>query len=58
MPPFRYFVPGPPFTAHSPGPIAIVVFALLFVGAVALGLAVLSWAPWSRGHSRRPNRVT
>ena len=52
-PPFRYFVPGPSLAAQSTGPVAFLAFALLLVGVVVLGLAVLYWSPWSRRHSDR-----
>jgi hypothetical protein len=52
-PPFRNFGPGPSFVVQNAGPVAIVAFALLLVGVVVLGLAVLYWSPWSRRGSKR-----
>jgi hypothetical protein len=52
-PPFGYLIPGPSFSVQSTGHIAILAFALLLIGIVVLGLAVLYWSPWFRRSSRR-----
>jgi hypothetical protein len=47
-PPFRYLVPGPAIAERGTGPVAILAFALLLVGVLVLGLAILYWSPWTR----------
>jgi hypothetical protein len=56
VPPFRNFVPGPSFVVQNAGPFAIVAFALLLVGVVVVGLAVLYWSPWSPWSRRDSKR--
>jgi hypothetical protein len=51
MPPFRYI--GPSFTVQNTGPVTILALALLLVGLVVLGLAVLYWFPRFRRVSKR-----
>jgi hypothetical protein len=53
MPPIRVFAHGPGFAVQNTAPVAIVAFALLLVGVVILGVAVLCWSPWSRRQSKR-----
>jgi hypothetical protein len=53
IPPFRTFVQGPGFAVQNSGPVAVVGLALLLVGVVILGIAVLFWSPWSRRQSKR-----
>jgi len=53
VPPLRYFAQGPSFAVQNTGPVAILAFALLLVGVVVLGLAVLFWSTWSRRDSER-----
>jgi hypothetical protein len=56
-PPVRYFVPGPFFAVgHSQG-LAIIAAVVLLVGIVALGLAVLYLAPWTRRNSKMKTPV-
>ncbi len=52
-PPVRFSVPGPSFVVESAQPVAIIVLALLLVGILALGLALLYWSPWFRRGSKR-----
>jgi hypothetical protein len=53
IPPFRTVIQGPGFAVPNTGPVAVVGFALLLVGLVILGVAVLCWSPWSRRQSKR-----
>jgi hypothetical protein len=53
VPPFRTFVQGPSFAVQNTGPVGIVALAVLLVGVVILGIAVLWWSPWSRRQSKR-----
>lgn len=53
-PPSRYFVHGPSLVVQSTAPFAILAFALLLIGIIGLGLALLYWTPWfRRGTERR-----
>lgn len=56
MPPFRQFIPGPGFAVQSTGPVVILALALLLVGVLGIGLALLYWFPWYRPDSRRRPR--
>ena len=47
-PPLGYFASGRSVAVGPPIAVALVILALLLVGAVALGLAVWYWAPWAR----------
>lgn len=51
--PFRIFPHGPGIAGPNTAPVALVGFALLLVGVVILGVAVLCWSPWSRRQSKR-----
>ncbi len=51
--PGRYAV-GAPFAVRGPGPVGMLVVALVFAGVVGLGVGVLSWWHWTRrGAGRR-----
>jgi hypothetical protein len=48
----RMIVPDPLLVVGQARGVAIFAVVLLFMGVVALGFAVICWAPWTRRHSR------
>ncbi len=57
-PPFRYFVPGPPFALRDIGGFDILALILLLVAVVGLGIAILYWSPWCRRRLQPTDRMT
>ncbi len=55
-PPARYFLPGPLSVVNHSGGFVPLAAAVLFVGFVGLGLAILAWFLWSRRHPWRGNQ--
>lgn len=53
LPPFGPFLHGPSLVVSGGGPVYLMALALLLVGLVILGLAVLYWSPWSRRQSKQ-----